>query len=63
MVVMDKTKKVTLVRDVRHHANCLEKSRRQYEFTIFLDLYCLIDRHDQKIHASCAPSDSLVRKV
>jgi hypothetical protein len=64
MAVMDKTgKKVTHVRDVRHHANCLDKIRRQYEFTFFLDSYRRIDGHDQKIRALCTLSDTLVRKV
>ena len=43
--------------------NCLEKIRRQYEFTNFLDSYRRIGGHDQKIRASCALSDTLVRKV
>ena len=43
--------------------NCLEKIRRQYEFTNFLDSYRRIGGHDQKIRASCAHSDTLVRKV
>jgi hypothetical protein len=47
-------KKVTHVRGVRHHANCLEKNHRQYEFTNFLDSYRRIGGHDQKIRALCA---------
>ena len=50
-------------RDMWHHANCLEKIRRQYEFTNFLDSYRRIDGHDQKIFALCPLSDTLVRKV
>jgi hypothetical protein len=64
MVKSDKIgKKVTHVRDVRRHANCLEKNRRQYEFTNFLDSYRRIGGHDQKIRALCTLSDSLVQKV
>ena len=47
---------------MQQHANCLEKNCRQYKFTIFLDSYRRIGRHDQKNRVLCALSDTLIRK-
>ncbi len=64
MVKMDQIgKKVTHVRDMWHHANCLEKNHIQYKFTNFLDSYHHIGGQDQTIRALCTLSDTLVRKV